>query len=269
MLREVQTLVAELGNDKLAFYGVAYPQEGRDADLIAERLKKLGISVPVLDDKNFGIGRMLRVQSVPNVTIVDSGGILRLTNGASLLQILEYNMSLESAIRRVVERGSLGTYGYLSRYYPVKELVGKKCPDFEAPLLANSAVQSWHSMIKNDRLNVLVFWSVDCPHCRTWLPEIDAWFKEHPGQANIFGAVGVGTEASKTKTEEYCAEKKFSMPMLVDQKGKIARLFQVTSTPTILIIGPDGVIEKVLLSSAQDFDKAMKEKQRELIKSAG
>jgi hypothetical protein len=46
-------------------------------------------------------------------------------------------------------------------------------------------------------------------------------------------------------------------------------MFNVTSTPTILIIGPDGIIEKVLLSSAQDFSRAMQEKQRELFKSAG
>jgi peroxiredoxin len=269
MFQEVQALVEELGPDKLAFYGVAYPQPGRDAEVITNKLAKLGIRVPVLHDDGFNMGRKLRVQTVPNLTIVDSSGLLRLTNGASLLQILEYNMTLETAVRRVADKGSLGTYGFLTRYYPVKEMVGKRCPDFEAPLLANGVVQTWHSMIKKDQINILVFWSVDCPHCKTSLPEIDAWVKEHPGAANVIGAVKVTSEATKIKTREFCAEKKFTIPMLIDQDLEIARLYQVTSTPTVLIIGPDGIIDSVLLSSTQDFVKTIEEKKRALLKSAG
>jgi peroxiredoxin len=269
MLVQMQELVEEFGSDKVAFYGVAYPQPGRDADVISKKLDSLGIKLPVLNDEGFKLGRLLRVQTVPNLTIVDAEGLLRLTNGASLLQVLEYNMTLETAVRRVAEKGSLGTYGFLTRYYPVKELVGKKCPDFQAPFLTNDKVQTWHSMIKKDRLNVLVFWSVDCPHCRTSLPLIDAWVKEHPDRANVIGAVRVTSEATKIKTEEYCEEKKFSIPMLVDQDLEIARLYQVTSTPTVLIIGPDGIIDSVLLSSTTDFVKFIEERRHALIKNSG
>ncbi len=269
MFIELQELVEGLGADKLEFYGAAYPQPGRDADIIAERLKKIGIRVPVLDDENFDLGRKLRVQSVPNVTIIDAEGIFRLTNGASLTQVLEYKMTLASAITRVAEKGSLGTYGYLDRYYPVKELIGRKCPDFEAPLLDNGVVQSWNSMFKKDRLNVLVFWSVDCPHCRKSVPRLNDWLKEQSGRINTIGVVLVANDAMKTKTEEFCSQSGFIFPMFVDKDSSIARLFQVTSTPTVLVIRPNGVIDSVMLSSIQDFSKTLEEKQREFSKSSG
>jgi thiol-disulfide isomerase/thioredoxin len=269
MLQSVQALIEEIGPEKLALFAVVYPRPGRDVDIIEKKLSKLGIRVPVLRDEGFNLGRKLRVQTVPNITIVDSLGMLRLTNGASLMQVLEYNMTLETAIRRVANKGELGTYGFLTQYYPVKELVGKKCPDFQAPLLSNSIVQSWYSMIKKDQLNVLVFWSVDCPHCRKSLPAIDTWVKEHPGTVNVIGAVKVTNEATKIKTEEYCQQKQFSIPMLVDQDLEVAKLYQITSTPTVIIIRPDGIIDSVLLSSTQDFVKVIEEKRRDLLKSAG
>jgi peroxiredoxin len=261
---ELQALQGELGAEKLALYGVALQRPGRDADVIKTKLRELKISVPVLDDEGFRIGQQLRVQSVPNITILDAEGNLRLSNGALLSQDLEYNMTVETAIRRVAEKGSLGTYGYLARYYPVKELVGKKCPDFEAPLLSNGAVQSWHSMLSPDKVNVLIFWSIDCPHCRKLLPEVSQWLKENPDGVNVVSTAKVVNDAAKTKTREFCEANGIGFPTLVDQETGVGELFHVTSTPTTLIIRPDGVISAVLLSSIQDFGAAIEEAKRDL-----
>lgn len=261
---ELQELADELGADKLGLHGVVLQRPGREADVIKAKLRELSIKVPVLDDEGFRIGQQLRVQSVPNITIIDAEGILRLSNGALLTQDLEYNMTVETAIRRVAEKGSLGTYGYLARYYPVKELVGKKCPDFEAPLLSNGSVQSWYSMLSPDKINVLVFWSIDCPHCRKLLPEIVNWLKDHPEGVNVVSTAKVANEAMKTKTREFCTANGIPFPTLVDQDNHVAELFQVTSTPTTLVIRPDGVISSVLLSSIQDFGTAIEEAKRDL-----
>lgn len=262
----LQALAREIGPDRLVLYGVVLQRPGREADVIATKLRELGIEVPVLDDEGFRIGQQLRVQSVPNITILDAEGRLRLTNGAMLTQDLEYNMTVETAIRRVAEKGVLGTYGYLARYYPVKELVGKKCPEFEAPLLSNGSVQSWYSMLSPEKVNVLVFWSIDCPHCRKLLPEINQWVKEHPGAINVVSAAKVPNEATRIKTREFCEANGIAFPTLVDQDGvRAAELYNVTSTPTTLIIRPDGVVASVLLSSIQDFGKAMEEAKKDLL----
>jgi peroxiredoxin len=265
VFQELQELVSDVGTERLALFGVVFQRGERDEKAVADRVVSLGIRVPVLQDDEFRLGKRLRVQSVPNVTIFDAEGRLRLTNGASLIQTLEYKMTLSDAVRRVGETGSLGTYGFLSPYYPVKELIGKPCPDFTAQLLSNRVEQRWSSMLSPDKLNVLIFWSIDCPHCRKSLPEINAWLKENGTGLNVIGAAKVTSEATRVKTQEFCELNSFVFPTLIDEDLRIANLYQVTSTPTILFIRPDGVIDSVVLNAEEDFAKTAEAKKRLLL----
>jgi thiol-disulfide isomerase/thioredoxin len=268
VFQELQGVIEEAGSDQVALYGVAIQQPGRDAAAIRKRAAEIGVKVPVLDDEGFRIGQQMRIQSVPNITILDAEGKLRLTNGASLQQTIGYEMTVEDAVRRVVRTGKLGTYGYLDRYYPATELVGKKCPDFTAELISNDAPQIWSSMQSGDKLNVLIFWSVDCPHCRKSLPEINEWLKEHAGGLNVVSMAAVPNDEVRTKTKEYCESNDFVFPTLVDDL-EVARLFKITSTPTIVIIRPDGVVDSVVLSGTADFGKTMEEKIKALLPREG
>jgi peroxiredoxin len=265
MLGAIDGLVRELGRDKVGLYAVVLRRTERDDAAIADRVAAMSLDVPVLDDPSFEIGGRLRVQSVPNITVLDREGRLRLTNGASLDQDLEYKTNLRGALRRVAETGTLGTYGYLERYYPVKELVGKKCPDFKAPLVTTSVEQHLSTMLKSDHVNVLIFWSVDCPHCRRSLPEINDWLKTKPSGVNVLSAAQVASDATRLKTKEFCDLNGFVFPTLVDQDMQISQLFQVTSTPTILIIRPDGVIDSAVLDSHTDLAKTVEEKKKTLL----
>jgi len=264
MFQQVQVLADEIGSDKLAVYGAVLPRPGREVDVIQKRLAELNITLPVLHDENFRLGQQLRVQSVPNLTIIDARGRLRVTNGASFTQTLEYKLDLAKAVRRVAETGSIGPYGYLPRYHPVKELVGKKCPDFKAPLIDTSVERRWSSMLESNKLNVLIFWSVDCPHCRRSLPELNAWLAKNSDGMNLVTAASVTSEANKTKTREFCDLNDFAFPTLVDEDRKIAELYHITTTPTIVIIGPDGVVDSVLLTGG-NVQKALEEKKLELL----
>jgi peroxiredoxin len=265
IFQQLQELVLDLGSDKLNLFGVVYQRSERDEEAVADRVVSLDIKVPVLNDTDFALGKRLQVQSVPNVSIFDALGRLRLTNGASLVQELEYKMDLGAAIRRVAETGSLGTYGYLATYQPVEELIGKPCPDFEAPLLTDRVAKRWSSMLADDKVNVLIFWSVDCPHCRESLPEINSWLKTHGEGVNVISAAKVTSEATRIKTQEFCEYNGFVFPTLIDQDLQIAQLYSVTSTPTILFIRPDGVIDSVSVSAVQDFGKLVEEKKKNLL----
>jgi peroxiredoxin len=265
MFQQLQAIVEEEGSDKVALFGLAFPQPGRDAATFRKRAGELGIHVPVLEDDEFRIGQQLRVQAVPNLTILDGQGKLRLTNGASLSQVIGYKIDVEGAVRKVAQSGTLTTFGFLARYFPVKELIGKPCPDFTAPLLSNNVEQQWSSMINGEKLNVLIFWSVDCPHCRESLPEINRWIKANPDGVNVISAAGVLDTATMTKTKEYCDQNAFVFPTLVDQDLQISTLYHVTSTPTILIIRPDGVVDSVMTSALGDFGKTIEASKRKLL----
>jgi thiol-disulfide isomerase/thioredoxin len=267
ILMDTQAAVEKAGADKVAFLPVVAPAFGTtDVAPIKERVVALKVKAPVLNDEGFRILQQLQVHGVPNISIIDAEGKLRLSNGGSLSQSLEYKLDVEAAIRRVATTGKLGTYGTLSTYYPVTELVGKKCPDFDAPLISDGVAHSLSSMLAPDKLNVLIFWSVDCPHCKASLPKLNDWLKGHPEGMNVISAARVTDDATKTRTAEYCRISGFGFPTFVDKDMQIGGSFQVISTPTVLVIRPDGVVDSVLLSGETDLGAALDAKRRELLK---
>jgi thiol-disulfide isomerase/thioredoxin len=268
ILLETQKMVESLGpaKDKVALIAVAAPQFGStDTTPIKQRAQAIGLQVPSLHDDGFRILQELDVHTVPDIAIVDGHGNLRLSNGGSLKQVLEYKMDIGAAIRRVATTGQLGTYGTLPTYYPVTEMIGQKYVDFTAPSIADGVSRSFSSMFASDKINVIVFWSVDCPHCKAAMPKLNDWFKTHPDGVNIVTAAKVSDDAARTRTEEYCRLSGFSFQTLADKDLQIGSLYQVISTPTLVVIRPDGTIDSVLLSGETDLGQALELKKREIL----
>ncbi len=48
---------------------------------------------------------------------------------------------------------------------------------------------------------------------------------------------------------------------------QIGAIYQVVSTPTIVVIRPDGIVDSVLLSSETDLGAALEVKKREILKA--
>jgi peroxiredoxin len=268
VLLDAQAVVDKAGPDKVAFLPVAAPPYGStDVGPLKARIAALKLKTPVLNDEGFRLLQELQVHAVPNISIIDADGKLRLTNGGSLSQTLEYKMDVQDAISRVASTGKLGTYGPLATYYPVTELVGKKCPDFDAPLIDDATTHSLSSMLSPDKVNVLIFWSVDCPHCKASLPKLNDWLKGHSQGLNVISAARITDDATKNRTAEYCRVYSFGFPTFIDKDMQIGGLYQVISTPTIVVIRPDGVIDSVLLSSETDLGAALDAKRHELLKT--
>jgi thiol-disulfide isomerase/thioredoxin len=270
----VQELADEAGPSKLVVYGVVTPPVGANEAAVQnwlkitkERIAALKLHIPVLQDEGFKIGRLLGVRSVPNVSALDAEGRLRMTNAGGLKQVIEYKMDVAGALRRLAETGRVGSYGVLPPYFPAVELVGKKCPDFEAPLVGSGTVRNMSSLLAPNKLNVLIFWAEDCPHCRKSLPQINAYVKAHPDGINVVTAAKILSDAARTQTEEYCKQEAFVFPTVMDKELKLGALFMVTSTPTIFIIRPDGVIDSVLFSGETDYSATFEEKKKQFVKS--
>ena len=268
ILLDAQAAVDRAGADKVAFLSVAAPPYGStDVGPVKARAAALKLKAPVLNDEGFRLLQELQVHAVPNIAIVDGEGKLRLSNGGSLTQSLEYKLDVEGAIRRVATTGRLATYGALATYYPVTELVGKKCPDFDAPLINDAVEHSLSSMLSPDKVNVLIFWSVDCPHCKASLPKLNDWLKDHAAGMNVISAARITDDATKTRTAEYCRISGFRFPTFVDKDMQIGSAFQVISTPTVVVIRPDGVVDSVLLSGETDLGAALEIKKRQILKT--
>ncbi len=266
LLREIEQRFAGSMPERMAMFGVVTERPGREAAAIRARIAELGIKSPQINDEGFRLDQMLKVSSVPSVVIIDREGRLRLSNGASLKQPVEYKLDLGGVLERLAKTGQAGTHGPLPRYYPVNELVGQKCPDFQAAELQSGVMRRWYSLLEPNQVNVLLFWSVDCPHCRKTLPELNDWLKRNAPGINVVTAARVNDATMKQRTRDYCKFNKFVFPTLIDEEQAVAQLFQVTATPTILIVRPDGVIDSVLMH--EDFAPAFEAARKSLLKTS-
>ncbi|MBD3868117.1 MAG: redoxin domain-containing protein [Acidobacteria bacterium] len=266
IFREVQSLTDELGPKKIALFGVAVSRPGMAAGAIRERAAALKIHVPILEDEGFRLGQQLAVSRVPNISLIDKDGILRMVNGGSLLQVLEYKLSLADGIRRLAETGKIGTYAALTDYSPSVEMVGRTAPDFKAPSIRNGSVQQWSGLYSKDTINLLIFWSVNCPHCTKALPQYNKWYRENRDKVNIVTAARITNPAERTKTREFVSAQKLEFLTVEDQDRAVADLYNVTATPTIFVVGPDGKVDSLLSAKVAGFGEKVEAKHKQLVK---
>jgi thiol-disulfide isomerase/thioredoxin len=266
MFTAVEELVAAEGG-KVDLYGVLTDRKDLTLEMISKRIASKGYRSPVLHDKDFKLGAGLGVRTVPDISLIDRGGNLRLTGGASFKQVIEYGISLKDLIVRSGSTGEVGTYGRLPDYYPVEELRGESCPEFQAARLRDDVMQRSKSVLKKDKVNVLVFWSVDCGHCQKHMPVVNDYMKRKGDGVNLVSVARIDNATMKTKTKEYSQFNGLVFETLIDTKRSISNLFFVTATPTMLVISPEGVIEDVLISG-RDFESLLDSRKKQWLKPA-
>lgn len=268
ILAEIQELVEKQGAGKVTLYAMVSPLAAADVASVKSKARELQVRVPVLWDEGFRLMQQLKIMTTPFVAVVDKAGILRLTNGVSLKQPLEYKMSLEDGIRRVAATGQIGTYGELPRYDPVTEFVGKKPPEFELAEANDGIPRRSTSLLSSDKLTVLIFWSIDCGHCLKFMPKFNGWLRDHPDGINVVSLAKANNDAMKTKTAEFAKFNGFLFPTLLDKDLSVAQLYQVTATPTILVLRPDGVLDSVMPAGEENFDAFFGAKRKAILKKS-
>ena len=264
LLKDVEDYVAGLKGDSIALYGIVYLQPDRGEDLVRRRLAENGITSPVLEDEGFRLGQQLSVRSVPSVAVIDRDGNFKFTNGGSLRHQMERDLDLAGVLTRAADGKSIGTYGMLDLYHPVQELVGERCPDYSAKLVGQAeGERQLRSLLDPKKVNVWIYWSVECGHCRAYLPKFNEWMKANAETVNVITTAAVPNETVRIKTEEFCDLKGIGIPTMLDYENKVGDLYQITTTPTVLLMGPDGTVKRVL-GSAEDFAAEIDEVRSEL-----
>ena len=127
------------------------------------------------------------------------------------------------------EADSLEAFG-LIRY---KE--SRPAPDFSLSDLNGKAVALRDL---RGRLVLLNIWTTWCPACRDEMPSLERLHQE-------FGVGGVSILAASHREDpeevrKFVGEFKLTMPVLLDQDGRVGELYGLVGLPTTFLIGPDG-----------------------------
>lgn len=115
-------------------------------------------------------------------------------------------------------------------------VIGKKAPVFTLNSLTGSAI----TVGQQSKVTILNFWATWCPPCREEMPELSLFYNQHKGNVNFYA---INIKESAIKIETYMNNHGLVLPILLDQDGSIAGMFQVSAIPTTVIIDEMGIIQ--------------------------
>jgi peroxiredoxin len=84
------------------------------------------------------------------------------------------------------------------------------------------------------RVHLLVYWSPECPECVLEMPRLARLYARHHGRG--LAVVGVTNPQLRDKAAAFAKGASLGFPILLDEKGKVARLYSVRMTPTVWVV---------------------------------
>ncbi|GMB00775.1 TlpA disulfide reductase family protein [Pelosinus sp. IPA-1] len=114
--------------------------------------------------------------------------------------------------------------------------VGKNSPVFTLTSLEGDKV----TVGQPGKITVINFWATWCPPCQEEMPELDLFAKKNQQKINFYA---INLQESNGKVSEFMNKSKYTMPVLLDKDGIVAKQFQVAAIPTTIIIDKNGIIK--------------------------
>lgn len=109
--------------------------------------------------------------------------------------------------------------------------IGNTIPQFD---LMNVNGDSLTDETVKGKRTLALFWGVDCPHCKKFLPEVLEWEKDGTDDLNVVVFSMGDVEANRALG--------FSAPLLIDEKNEIANDIGMFGTPSAVMIDEKGTI---------------------------
>lgn len=88
------------------------------------------------------------------------------------------------------------------------------------------------------KLIFLNFWATWCPPCRAEMPSMQRLWEEFKEEDFVILAINIREENKPVSS--FMNERGFSFPVLLDEKGKVARSYGIRGIPTTFFLNPDG-----------------------------
>ena len=100
---------------------------------------------------------------------------------------------------------------------------------------------------------MLNFWATWCPPCRREMPSMENLYKII--DKNKIDIAAVNIQEKKKTVSDFVSKNNYTFPVLVDEEGKAASIYQIRSIPTTFIIDKKGYIRAMITGSIEWDEK--------------
>jgi peroxiredoxin len=135
--------------------------------------------------------------------------------------------------------------------------VGRTAPAFTLPRLIGEGTLSTEGL-RGKSAQLVVFWASECGACREEAPKLQRLAARLKGRA--IAVVAVNAMDDPDAARRYVRRFKWTYPTAADPGGEVARRYQITQTPTVLLIDRRGVVRyhHFLLPSWRQIEQVLK-----------
>ncbi|HET9481356.1 MAG TPA: redoxin domain-containing protein [Candidatus Polarisedimenticolia bacterium] len=256
-LLHVQELAETELKGKADVYGAMKLGQRITIGQVAERLSLLGITLPVIVEEDLVLGGALGLTMAPAITLIDGSGTLRIADAKSLRQTVAPGLTMADAIRAAAKRGAVPTVARLPRYFPANELIGEQFPDFILKRFKSTERIKLSEVVArakaDGKITAVFFWHPDCKHCKKAMPGIVTGFHSYRKWLEIVSVSDLKNANEVVNAEDTIRAHKIPFPVLEDEGRRITDLYKVVSTPTMIFVRPDGVIDSVYTSGEANY----------------
>ena len=136
-------------------------------------------------------------------------------------------------------------------------LRGQPAPEFSLPVLTpagQSAPAAAELALADYRGQIVLisFWASWCRPCDYELPLLNQFYLARREQG--VQVIAISTDSDRAAAQKYADSRKYAMPMVWDEGGRVADLYQADVLPTLIIIDPAGRVREVGHGARMDLD---------------
>lgn len=202
---------------------------GDSISAVQDYVTGLGITYPVLLDRQGKVAQVYGIPGVPVTFLIDADGILK----AYQIGPFQSRQAIESALKSVFPSLTL------SPKTSVSPEIGNVAPDFTLQTTDGQSITLSKFRGKTVLLN---FWVSSCPACVTEMPYFQAVFDEQTNKGLVIVAINCG-ETSQT-VHNIVDGLKLTFPILLDPDGNVCTDYK-RGAPTTFLIDSNGIIAAI------------------------
>ncbi len=90
-------------------------------------------------------------------------------------------------------------------------------------------------------------WATWCPPCRAEMPTIEAMYREYKDQGFIVLAINLTYQDDPFAVVPFTQDHNLTFPILLEETGDVASLYQLRSLPSSYFIDRNGIISEVVI----------------------
>jgi thiol-disulfide isomerase/thioredoxin len=233
------------------------PPRGKTSAAVLARAHELGFDFPIVWDDGYQIGNIVRAATVPHFTVVDPQGVTRMIGAAGLKHEIQAGLTFNAWLDTAAHGKGSPSVPDVPRYYPVRDLIDQPFIDFTLNRFGDNRALRFSEFVRDGRLTLLVFWSADCPHCQKEIPILNEYYMKHQEALSVVGVIRPGDAGLHQRTTDFLRISDIKFPTVVDQANKVWAQYRIVTTPTTVVVTPNGVVSTVLIGADVDLDAAL------------